>query len=314
MFYLDGSVFFFDIEEAFSRLIGVARGENAGTPGDPFAKGLCGGFAEVYGTKPEFVRAGADYKTLLRGILPVDTAAVIPEYDCSAEAFRAAFPDNGLSVVSRTKDMKIDADALLAAAEKEPGSVIFLTNPACPASLELSVAEVRSLTSAAKGLVLVDESHMADPKESVLKDAGVTPNLVVLKKLWFGGNPVYAAGADLPEFDGGISASNQAAAEIIFKHPAVLKTAQRKLMDSRESLYLRIKKLAVKYRAPERLYRTKADCVFFRTDGAERIAAGLEELGIAVRRDGDYLCVFAGNRAENDVAVESLETVLKEME
>jgi hypothetical protein len=94
MFYLDGSVFFFDIEEAFSRLIGVARGENAEKPSDPLAKGLCGGFAEVYGTRPEFVRAGADYKTLLRGILPDDAAAVIPEYDCSAEAFRAAFPEN----------------------------------------------------------------------------------------------------------------------------------------------------------------------------------------------------------------------------
>jgi hypothetical protein len=33
--------------------------------------------------------------------------------------------------------------------------------------------------------------------------------------------------------------------------------------------------------------------VFFKADGAERIVAGLEELGVAVRRDGDYLCVFA---------------------
>ncbi len=314
MFYLDGSAFFFDIEEAFSRLIGVARGENAEKSGDPLAKGLCGGFAEVYGVKPEFVRAGADYRTLLRGILPADAAAVVPEYDCAAEAFRAAFPENRLIAVPRTKEMKADAGALLAAAQKEPGGVILLTNPACPASMELSAEEVRRLVSAAKCPVLVDESHMADPKESVLGDTGALPNLVVLKKLWFGGNPVCAAGRDLPDFYGGISAADQAAAEIIFKHPAVLKTAQRKLADSRESLYLRIKKLAVRYRALERLYRTKADCVFFKVADAERAAAGLEELGVAVRRDGEYLCVFAGNRAENDVAVESLEAVLKEME
>lgn len=314
MFFLDGSVFFFDIEEAFSRLIGVARGEYAGKPGDPLAKSLCGGYAEVCGIKPELVRAGKDWRTLLRGILPEGAAAVVPGYDCAAEAFRAAFPENKMVMVPRTKEMKADADALLVAAQKGTGSVIFLTNPACPASTELSAEEVRRLASAAGCPVLVDESHMADPKESVRGDAGVIPNLIVLKKLWFGGNPVYAAGVNLPEFDGGISAADQAAAEIIFKHPAVLKTAQRKLADSRESLYLRIKKLAVRYRALERLYRTKADCVFFKANGAERIAAGLEELGVAVRRDGEYLCVFAGNRVENDVAVESLEAVLKEMQ
>lgn len=314
MFYLDGSAFFFDIEENFSRIIGVARGENAGMPGDPAAGTVCGGFAEAYGTRAEFVRAGADYKTLLRGILPADAAAVIPEYDCSAEAFRIAFPENEQIMAMRTKDMKIDAGALLAAAGRHPGSVIFITNPACPASLELSADEVRQLASAAKCPVLVDESHMVNPKESVLRDAGAMSNLIVLKRLWFGGNPVYAAGTDLPDFSGGISAPDQAAAEIIFKHPAVLKTAERKLTDSRESLYLRIKKLAVKYRALERLYRTKADCVFFKAADAERVVAGLEELGVAVRRDGEYLCVFAGNRTENDVAVESLEAVLKGME
>ncbi len=314
MFYLDGSTFFFDIEGSFSRLIGVARGENAGKPGDPAARAACGGFAAVYEVRPELVRAGADYETVLRGILPADATAVVPEYDCSAEAFRAAFPENRLTAVPRTKDMKIDPGALLSAAEREAGAVIFLTNPACPASLELSADEVRRLSSMAKCPVLVDESHMAEPKESVLKDAGMLPNLVVLKRLRFGGDPVCAAGAGLPDFAGGISAPDQAAAEIIFKHPAVLKTAQRKLADSRESLYLRIKKLAVRYRALGRLYRARGDCVFFEIGDAESAAAQLAELGVTVRRDGGHLCVFAGNRAENDVAVESLEIVLKAME
>ena len=87
MIYLDGSRFFFDIEGCFSNLCEKAREENKDSEADENAKELCKGFAKFFGTKPEFVRAGKDYKTLLSGIFENGAKAVIPEFDVSAENF-----------------------------------------------------------------------------------------------------------------------------------------------------------------------------------------------------------------------------------
>ena len=134
---------------------------------------------------------------------------------------------------------------------------------------------------------------------------------MVLKKMRFGGEPVFACGKNLPEFDCKIAAADEAAANVIFNHTSALKTALRKLCDSRDSLYIRIKKLAIKYGSVERLYRTKADCVFFKVKDAEKRYAVLIEHGITVRcRDG-YFCVFAGNKDENEAVLTALESVLQ---
>ncbi|MBR5310159.1 MAG: histidinol-phosphate transaminase, partial [Oscillospiraceae bacterium] len=92
---------------------------------------------------------------------------------------------------------------------------------------------------------------------------------------------------------------------------SAIKTAQRKLIDSRDSLYIRIKKLAIKYDALERLYRSRANCVFFKVKDAEERAKKLFEMGISVYcRDG-YFCVFAGEKDENEVVLKALDEVLK---
>ncbi|MBQ2861479.1 MAG: hypothetical protein IJE83_01685, partial [Oscillospiraceae bacterium] len=68
MIYLDGSRFFFDIEGCFSKSVEQAREQNKEIEGDKYAKELCAGFAKFFGTKPEFVKAGKDYSTVLNGI------------------------------------------------------------------------------------------------------------------------------------------------------------------------------------------------------------------------------------------------------
>ncbi len=310
MIYLDGSRFFFDIEGCFSNLCEKAREENKDSEADENAKELCKGFAKFFGTKPEFVRAGADYKTLLNGIFGAAAKAIVPELDISAENFAFAFGAEPVRI-EKTPDMKIKAENLAAAANENGADMIYLSNPCCPTGLEIAPAEIKKLCSLTEAKVVVDESFCVDESFSVLSTASETENLVVLKKIRFGGEPVFACGKNLPEFNCKISASEQAVGTVIFEKNSAIKTAQRKLVDSRDSLYIRIKKLAIKYDSLERLYRAKGNCVFFKVKDAEERAKKLLDMGISVYSKDGYFCVFAGEKDENEAVLKALEEVLK---
>lgn len=310
MIYLDGSRFFFDIEGCFSNLCEKAREENKDSEADENAKELCKGFAKFFGTKPEFVRAGADYKTLLNGIFGAEAKAIVPEPDISAENFAFAFGAEPVRV-EKTQDMKIKAENLAAEANENGADMIYLSNPCCPTGLEIAPAEIKKLCSITEAKVVVDESFCVDESFSVLSTIPETENLVVLKKIRFGGEPVFACGKNLPEFNCKISASEQAVGTVIFEKNSAIKTAQRKLVDSRDSLYIRIKKLAIKYDSLERLYRAKGNCVFFKVKDAEERAKKLLDMGISVYSKDGYFCVFAGEKDENEAVLKALEEILK---
>lgn len=310
MIYLDGSRFFFDIEGCFSKLVSAAREQNASAEGGGDAKELREGFAKYYGTKPENVRAGKDYATVLRGILPPDCKAVVPDFDDAANIFAESFPVNEPFIFKKSGDMKIRPAALATFAEENAADVIFLSSPCCPTSLEMTPQEITGLAKATGAKIILDESHLVEDENSALKLLSELPNLTVLRRLRFGGGPVLAVGNLLPQFDCGISAADMAAAAVIFAHDSALKTARRKLEDSRDSLYIRAKKLAVKYASVERLFRSRSDCVFFKVKDAAEKTKLLAENDIAVRNDGDYLCIFAGDRDENEAVLKALEKIL----
>ena len=207
--------------------------------------------------------------------------------------------------------MKIKAENLAAAANENGAEAVFLSNPCCPTGLEISPEEIKKLCSLTKAKIVVDESFCVDESVSVLGLVPETENLIVLKRMRFGGEPVFACGKNLPEFDCEISASEQAVGKVIFDKNSALKTAQRKLLDSRDSLYIRIKKLAIKYDSLERLYRTKANCVFFKVKNAEERAEKLLEMGITIGCKDGYFCVFAGEKDENEAVLKALEEILK---
>jgi histidinol-phosphate/aromatic aminotransferase/cobyric acid decarboxylase-like protein len=310
MIYLDGSRFFFDIEGCFSNLCEKVREENKNSEADKNAAELCKGFAKFFGTKPEFVRAGKDYKTVLSGIFGEGSKAVVPEFDISAENFVSAFKTEPV-FVKKSSDMKIKAENLAEAAKENDADFIYLSNPCCPTGLEIAPAEVQKLCSLTEAKVVIDESFCVDESVSVLSTVPETENLIVLKKMRFGGDPVFACGRDLLEFDCGISASEQAVGTVIFEKNSALKTAQRKLTDSRDSLYIRIKKLAIKFDSLERLYRAKGNCVFFKVKDAEERAKKLFDMGISVYSKDGYFCVFAVEKDENEAVLKALEEVLK---
>ena len=310
MIKLDGSRFFFDIEGVFSGLCGSVREKNAALPGDPKAAALRQGFSRFFQTVPENVRVAESFEKLLFPLLDGKTV-VIPAADESADHFSAAFPGKNFLLADKPADLKIRPAALAEFVAENGADALYLTNPCCPTSLELSAAEVETLISGTKALVIVDESHMVGEENSAVSLTKRYENLVVLKKMRFGGEGVFAVGQNLPDIPCELSAADQAAGTVIFERDSALKTALRKLTDSRDSLYIRVKKLAIKYDSVERLYRTKADHVFFKVKDAERRAEALSEKGILIRQTEGGFCIFAGDKPENEAVLAALEEVLQ---
>ncbi len=310
MIYLDGTKFFFDIEGCFSNLAAQAREQNAEKEPDKEAKELCRGFGKFFKINPEFVKAGKDYQTVLEVLLDEKDTVLIPEHDISFEHYASAFDENSVLKIKKTPDMKIKAEKVAEFANENKVKAVFLSNPCCPTTLEMPAEEIKKLASLTNAFIIVDESYCLDEETSAIKFVPECENLAVLKKMRFGGDPVFVCGKNLPDFDCKISAAEQAVGAMIFAHDSALKTAQRKLSDSQGSLYIRIKKLAIKYDSLERLYRSKANCVFFKVKNSEERAKALSEKGISVYEKEGYLCVFAGDKDENEAVLSALEEIL----
>ena len=96
--------------------------------------------------------------------------------------------------------MKIKAEILADSANENGAESVFISNPCCPTGLEISPEEIKKLCSLTDAKIVVDESFCVDESVSALKFVPETENLIVLKKMRFGGEPVFACGKNLPEF------------------------------------------------------------------------------------------------------------------
>lgn len=310
MIYLDGSRFFFDIESCFSNLVNSARAQNRELPADESAKELCSVMAKYYGVRPENVKAACSIERALQGILKNGEKAAVPEKDGSFDMLKAALPNIETVVIPKNSDFKIHIQNVLDMVNEQAIKAVFFSNPCFPTSLEIPAEDIVNFAKNAECKVIVDESHIIDEGNSLVKYVDEIENLIVLKKQHFGGDFVSVLGSN-SDFDCKMTAEDQAAAKVIFEHDSALKTADRKLKDSIDSLYIRIKKLAIKYDSVERLFRSKSDCVFLKVKDAKRRGKELFENGISVYYDESYFCIFAGDKDENEALLSALEKILK---
>lgn len=311
MIYLDGSKFFFDIEACFSNLINSAREQNRNLPGDGFAKELRSVMAKHFSVKAENIKVSSGYDVFFQNILKGNAKVIIPELDGSATILSSALADPEIFTVKKNSDLKVRLSDIAAKAIDKNADAIFFSNPCFPTSLIASGEDIIELAKTVSCKVIVDESYLISEDTSLVKSINKADNLIVIKKMRFGGEFTAIFGKNLPDFDCNMAAEDQAAAKVIFEHDSALKTAERKLTDSIDSLYIRIKKLAIKYDSVERLFRSKSDCVFLKVKDSETRGKKLYENGISVYYDDNYFCIFAGDKDENETLLSVLEKVLK---
>ena len=130
-------------------------------------------------------------------------------------------------------DFALDADAMVAAIERERPALVFLAYPNNPTGNLFDVAAVERVLRAAPGLVVVDEAYHAFADASFLPRVAEFPNLLVLRtvsKIGMAGLRLgYAVAAPewIAEFDKvrqpyNLNALTQAVAPVLLAEQAML--------------------------------------------------------------------------------------------
>lgn len=306
MIYLDGSRFFFDIEAQFSKLV---EREKASTE-KPDTEMLCNSIAKFTGAKKEFIRVSDSVESILSDAFPEPRKILTLSCDYAADAAGKAFMDSDILIFGKNEELKFKASELAAKAEEEKCDLIIFSNPCFPTSLSVSDVEIKELLGSTSATVIVDESHIVDSDSSIFRLCNDYDNLIVVRKNRFAGGIVTAAGQGLPKLDAKGTDAQLKTSAVIFEHSSAIRTGDKKLQGSIDSLYIRMKKLAIKYDSIERLYRTKADFVYLSVSESKKRAVLLSERGIEVGSDEGHLCISAGSSEENEAVLAALCEIL----
>lgn len=309
MIYLDGSQFFFNIEDCFSNLIQTVRNpEYCGK--EKNSEELYDRIRSYLSQKNLEVRAGKNYQTIFDNLFADENKIAVFKYDEIGDKIVHTFGNDRVEIFHKRPDMKIKLEDYIEDIKKRNITALLLSNPCFPTSLLIDKEEILSFAQKVNIKIVIDESHMIDNGSSLIGDLNSYPNIYLLKQLKFAGNPVVTFGNALPEFSCNMEKEDIAAACVIYQHNSALKTAERKTLDSINSLYIRIKKLAVKFDSICHLYRTKSDNIFLECKNPESIAEKLLDSGFKINYDDKYLWFTSGNSEDNDKLIAKFEDIL----
>lgn len=216
----------------------------------------------------------------------------------------------------------LDADAMVAAIERERPAVIFVAYPNNPTGNLFAVADIERVLRAAPGLVVVDEAYHAYADASFLPRIAEFPNLVLLRTLSKVGMaglrlgyaiaaPQWAAELNKVRPPYNLNALTQAAAPVLLAERTLQAEQAAKVKAERARLSAGLAALAGVV-----VFRTQANFVLARVPDAPHWYAMLREAGVLVKNlHGEHpllehcLRITIGAPAENDALVAALRTI-----
>lgn len=298
MTILDGSHSFFDTESLFSDLVSRARA--AETEESLAREKLYRAFASFSGAKEENVIASGEKTGLALAFIGDAEKILVPSCDGFADMISGKLPDREFFTCQKNEDLKLRVSDLVSLAEGTGAEAIIMSNPCFPTSLAVEKEDIERLCESTSAVVIVDESRLVSSADSLMIDTCKYDNLAVIRQFNFGGYVCMGAGKIKSAAPSTPAVSDMMAASVIFEHSSAIKTYERKLSDSIGSLYIRLKKAAIKYDSIERIYRSRADFVYLSVYDAENKAGLFLEEGIKVGSDNEHIWIFAGDTKEND--------------
>lgn len=298
MIILDGSRSFFDTESIFSDL--VARARTSETEESVARQKLYSAFAAFSHAKEEYVAASGDITKLAVSFLGDAGRIVVASSDGFGRDVMEAIPEREYHVCGKNDELKLKASDIVSAVNECGAEAVVLSNPCFPTSLAMEREDILGICEKTCALVIVDESRLVSSEDSLFIDTCKYDNLAVVRRFNFGGSICMAAGRDAWKCKELPSVSDMMAASVIFEHSSAVRTYERKLSDSIGSLYIRCKKLAIKYESIERIYRSRADFVYMSVSNADKKADLFLDEGIKVGHDDGHIWIFAGDTKEND--------------
>lgn len=301
MIFLDGSNLPFDPTKSVSRTLISQRERLSLMPNVDIAKEVKEAIGKHYGVLAEYISLSMDKIELINRVTDNGEELIASEDD---KALGDQMPN--IELIPNLPDMRPNINKLIEKAGE--GKTIYLSNPAFPSSLLLSSDDIERIANAGK--LIVDESFILSDDNSLIKLCLKNENITIIKRFDFADNLYFAIKKNAP-FGDNILAESAAKTLSVLEHPASLRNAQQKLSDSAQSLYIRIKKLAIRYKSVNRLYHSRAGYTFFKVSDRESRGEALKASGVTVYEYKDYFAVFAGTPEENEMALNALSKALE---
>ena len=217
-------------------------------------------------------------------------------------------------------DFSLDAEAVIAAIEREQPALVFIAYPNNPTGNLFDAQAVERVIESAPGLVVVDEAYHPFAQSSFLSRLSEYPQLLVMRtlsKLGLAGlrlGVLIGANAWISELNKlrlpyNVNVLTQLFAEHILKHDDVLREQAAAIRASRTQLIERLRQMSGVH-----AYGSDANFILFRVAGADAVFATLTRKGILIKKLAgshpalrDCLRVTVGTPDENEAFLQALD-------
>ncbi|HHV32559.1 MAG TPA: histidinol-phosphate transaminase [Clostridiales bacterium] len=293
---------------------------------DPKAEELCARFAEYYGVNPGNVTAGNGSDELISVIcnaflMKGETMMTLCP-DFSMYRFYSSISESFCVEYQKKPDLSIDVDELIQCVNRRNVKLLIFSNPCNPTSLGLKKEEVRRLIRSVHALVVLDEAYMDFWDQSLIQEADVYDNLIILRtfskafgmagiRLGFAvANGSLTSTLKAVKSPYNVNTLTQAIGSVVLSEPEILLQGIQKILHSRDELYREMKRLEENFSREMHVYPSVTNFILVRLEEAKEVYLRLLQEGIAVRFMGDFLRITAGTEQENRDFVSAFERAL----
>lgn len=292
---------------------------------DPLGAAVSEAFGAYYGVDARFVTPGNGSDELItllfnvllekgdRALLVTPDFSMYPHYGALAE----------IEPVFLQKDhaLRFDADELIALARAEQVRMVLFSNPCNPTSQGIPAADVLKIVDSLNCLVVVDEAYMDFWDESIIREAPMRENCIVLKtlsKIGLAGirlgfavaNDRLSAYLRAAKSPYNVNALTQIAGEAVLAEKSTLQSAVAQICTSRDALYTALLSFA---QNGLHVFFARANFVTLRTPDAPALHQALQSRGVSVRCvGGELLRITAGAPEENQLFIQAFAACVKE--
>ncbi len=290
---------------------------------DPYAEKLCKAFADYYEVDYNLVTAGNGSDELIGlitgALLQKGEKILTLKPDFSMYRFYGDIYENPVMVLDKNEDLTIDADKVIEACNANDVKLLIFSNPCNPTSLGIGKDDVRKIIKSVDALVVLDEAYMDFWSESLLSEVNDYSNLIILKtcskaigmaalRVGFAvANKTITNALKAVKSPYNVNSISQEIAATVLSDKVFLKKCEKELIASAGFL----KEELNKFTCFEKVYDSKTNFVYIKTDKAKEIYDKLLSRGIAVRCFGDALRISTDSVENNKILIENLYDITK---
>lgn len=293
---------------------------------DPMASGVCEKFAEFYGVSPNFVTAGNGsdelISVIINAFLPKGAKVLTFAPDFSMYRFYAELAECEIHVEDKGENLQLNSEMMIKKTTEINADCILFSNPCNPTSLGMTRDEVRKIITSTKALVILDEAYMDFWSESLINEVQNYDNVILLrtcsKALGLAGIRLGFAVANekltfalrSAKSPYNVSSITQKIGEKALSNQKLLRRNITEIIDCTQKFYSEL--LNRNYDFFDKIYETKTNFVYIKTDYWKEIFEFLLDTSISIRAFEGFLRITCGNEVENNAVLNALDLFKKE--